>query len=60
MGGSQCRMLISRNGNVPFRYFSNVSVEFKEVQCRLLNFRKRSVTLSILRVKGPFIPECVR
>ena len=29
MGGPQCRLSILRNGNVPCRYFSNVSVDFK-------------------------------
>ena len=48
-------MSILRNGNVPCRYFSNVSVEFKEVQCRLSNFRKRHVALSIVRVKVPSV-----
>ena len=53
MGGPQCRLSILRNDNVPCCYFSNISVDFKVVQCRVLNLRKRPVALSILRVKGP-------
>ena len=35
MGGPQCRLLILRNGNDPCRYFLNVYVGFKIVQCHL-------------------------
>ena len=42
-----------KNDDVPCRYFSNVPVDFKVVQCCLSNFRKRRVTLSNLKVKGP-------
>ena len=54
MGGTQCRLSISRNGNVPVCYFLNVPVNFKVVQCRLLNLRKCHIALSNLRIKGPF------
>ena len=40
MGGPQCRLSILRNDNVPCRYFLNVPVDFKIVQCRLSNLRK--------------------
>ena len=46
-------MSILENSNIPCRYFSNIPVEYKEVQCRLSNLRKLHVTLLILRVKGP-------
>ena len=52
----QCHLSILRNNNVPCHYFSNVPVDLKVVQCRLSNVRKRLVALSILRVKGPYIP----
>ena len=37
----------------PCRYFLNVPVNFKGVQCRLSIFRNGRVTLSNLRVKDP-------
>ena len=53
---AQCRLSIFRNDNVPCCYFSNVPGDFKVVQCRLSVLRKCSVTLLILRVKGPCSP----
>ena len=53
MGGPQCRLSILGNDNVPCRYFLNVPVDFKIVQCRLSNLRKGRVALSNLRVKAP-------
>ena len=50
----QCRLSIVRDENVPCHYFSNVPVGFKVVQCRLSNLRNGRVTLSNLRVKGPY------
>ena len=55
---AQCRLSILRNGNVPCRYFSSVSVDLKVVQCRPSNVRKRRVALWNLRVKGPFL-SCI-
>ena len=56
----QCRLSILRNVNVPCRYFSNVPDDFKGVQCRLSNLRKRRAALSNLRVKGPHGEKRVR
>ena len=42
-----------RKDNVPCRYFSNVPVDLKVVQCSPSNLRKRRVALSILRLRAP-------
>ena len=42
-GGPQCRLSISRNGNVPCRYFKNFPVDFKIAQCRLSILRNDNV-----------------
>ena len=42
-GGSQCRLSILRNGNVPCRYFQNFPVDFKIVQCCLSILRNDNV-----------------
>ena len=34
-----------------------ISVDFKRVQCRLSNVRKGRVTLSNLRVNGPYVEK---
>ena len=39
MGGPECRLSILRNYNVTCRFFFNVPVDFKIVQCRLSNLR---------------------
>ena len=46
-GGPQCRLSILRN--VSCRYFLNVPVNFRTVQCRLSILRRGSDTLSNLR-----------
>ena len=49
-----------RKIHVPCRYFSNVPVDFKVVQCRLSNLRKRCVVLSILRSRAPVLTVCIQ
>ena len=50
---AQCHLSILGDGDVPCHYFSKFPVGFKVVQCSLSNLRKRCVTMSNLRVKGP-------